>query len=137
MKLFFKISVIVWFLAILILSIMPGQDLPSCLLFGFIPIDKFGHFSFYASLCFLLLKNSQYSTKGIGTKSKILSFAIAVVYGALMEVIQGTFCPSRCADIHDVVANSIGAIIGLLAFLFLPNMIEKLFSIIFRKTNSN
>ena len=41
---------------------------------------------------------------------------MSISYGALVEVLQATIFIGRSGDIRDVLANSIGAIIGLYFF---------------------
>ena len=55
--------------------------------------------------------------------AKLIAFVICVVYGGLLEIMQGTLCQGRTADIYDFVADSVGVAAGLLLY----NWIEKKF----------
>ncbi len=46
---------------------------------------------------------------------KILLFVI--LYGTLIEVLQGTLTEYRTPDVLDIVANTTGAILGLIVFV--------------------
>ena len=83
-----------------------GQEIP-------IPNkDKYVHFLFYfifVSLWYLFLNK-----KNPNSKNKIVVLSSAIGFGILMEICQGLFTTTRTPDILDVLANSIGAIFGLL-----------------------
>lgn len=83
-----------------------GQEIP-------IPNkDKYVHFLFYfifVSLWYLFLNK-----KNPNPKNKIVVLISAISFGILMEICQGLFTTTRTPDILDVLANSVGAIFGLL-----------------------
>ncbi len=81
--------------------------------------DKFVHFTFYfvfVVLWFLFAKD-----KSINKKTKLIVLFSAIGYGILMEICQGIFTTTRTPDILDVLANSLGAIVGLLFVTALNN----------------
>jgi VanZ family protein len=81
--------------------------------------DKFVHFTFYfvfVVLWFLFAKD-----KSINKKTKLIVLFSAIGYGILMEICQGVFTTTRTPDILDVLANSLGAIVGLLFITALNN----------------
>ncbi len=81
--------------------------------------DKFVHFTFYfvfVVLWFLFAKD-----KSINKKTKLIVLFSAIGYGILMEICQGVFTTTRTPDILDVLANSLGAIVGLLFVTALNN----------------
>lgn len=52
------------------------------------------------------------------SKYKILfSAGIAIVYGIIIEVLQGTFTTYRTEDIGDVIANTLGALLAAILIL--------------------
>ena len=73
-------------------------------------LDKIEHSIAYFTLALswlLALKN----------KVKIAIIIIGcVVYGILIEVLQGTITSYRTADFYDIIANTIGILIALLIF---------------------
>jgi len=81
-----------------------------------LPIDKLVHFSFNAALLFLWLHyfNSRRLLKSFRIIFTVFFFAI--VYGIIIELSQEHFTLSRKADIWDVVANTIGCLLGLFIF---------------------
>ncbi len=78
-------------------------------------VDKYVHFIFYFG--FTMLWYLGLSTKfNTVKKEKIAAIAlgIAVVYGIMIEVIQGMFTVSRNADVYDAIANTCGSIFAIL-----------------------
>lgn len=74
--------------------------------------DKYVHFTFYfifVVVWFLFANRTK-----IRKKIKWIVLFSAVGYGILMEICQGIFTSNRAPDIMDVLANSLGAITGLL-----------------------
>ena len=70
-----------------------------------------GLFVVWASYVFSGKTNSK-TTK---TYTLPLLFVCTLLYGILIEVIQGSFIPTRGADFFDVVANVCGLILGFFA----------------------
>lgn len=56
-------------------------------------------------------------------KSGLLIVVIAIIYGIIIEVLQGVLTQTREADFYDALANSFGAIVGFLALYCLKNKI--------------
>ena len=54
-------------------------------------------------------------TKTTKTYTLPLLFVCTLLYGILIEVVQGSFIPTRGADFFDVVANVCGLILGFFA----------------------
>lgn len=75
--------------------------------------DKYVHFTFYFVFTLLWV----FSLKpfyGNTYKVRFSVFAVAVLYGGLIEVCQGLFTVSRGADITDVLANTTGSAMAVL-----------------------
>ena len=70
-----------------------------------------GLFMVWASYVFSVKTN----TKTKKTYTLPLLFVCTLLYGILIEVIQGSFIPTRGADFFDVVANLCGLILGFFA----------------------
>lgn len=64
---------------------------------------------------------------GIGNKKAILFAAIgAMLYGILIEVLQGSLTTARAFDYYDAVANSLGALIASILLLFKKLHVKKI-----------
>ncbi len=78
--------------------------------------DKMVHLIINAGL-FVVWASYVFSgnTKTTKTYTLPLLFVCTLLYGILIEVIQGSFIPTRGADFFDVVANVCGLILGFFA----------------------
>lgn len=79
-------------------------------------MQKALHVCFYCVLVLLLV----WTFEGIESRANrfLISFVIAVAFGAVMEWCQ-TKVPGRFGTVHDVALNAAGAALGLLAAAFL------------------
>ena len=104
---------IAWAIVILVLSALPGRDLPKIDLFQ---ADKIAHVIVYMVLLLLLM----YWFKAAEVKFSVLkAFLIVSLYGMAMEFMQDNFFPERFFDWSDAVANSIGAAVGIVIFRYI------------------
>ena len=111
---------LLWTAGVLYGSLAPGDDLPSGW-FAWIPhFDKLVHFGFYAGEMALLLLLFDPPT---WRRGGILLLVIAA--SALIEYLQGAYF-DRSNDGWDLLANSIGALTGLLAAPLLQRCIDRL-----------
>ncbi|GGD46321.1 VanZ family protein [Muriicola marianensis] len=111
----FGIAFITWMVFITVLSLVSFDDDTSLDLE--IPyFDKIVHFTFYfiaAVLGGLFLLSSKQKVKA--NKQLFLKFLFGLIgYGIIIEVFQGSFTTYRSAELLDILANSVGAIIGIL-----------------------
>jgi VanZ family protein len=102
--------------------LLPTKEIPK-LFDTFIPIDKLVHLFIFLVLTFLWLlyvNNVLNDTKPI-----VLLFILVacLFYGILIEVIQELFVLSRGAEVLDVIADLLGASLGLLLFRNYKNRI--------------
>ena len=103
---------IFWAILILTLSLMPAKNLPE-IHFDLLAPDKLAHAFVYAVLCILLL----YGFQNGHWKTGILTFLLSNGFGCTMEIFQYAFFPDRYFEFHDIIANAIGTILGILAFI--------------------
>jgi VanZ family protein len=106
---------------IFILSALPGSTFKEVNI-SLIPFqDKFVHLSFYLGLSFILLLDYYYFNHYKITNNKviILLFFFTILYGGIIELLQGILFKERSAEWLDFIANSIGSIIGTIIFFIL------------------
>ncbi len=106
-----------WGIAIFILSVIPPGDINRNSIFSLIPhLDKIGHAIFYC--IFSILLYSGFINYGNTSLGKFHTFAIAVSFGIMMEILQGYYFIVRQMDVMDIIANTAGVLLGI--FLYAP-----------------
>ena len=110
---------LLWTIFILILMVIPGNMLPKAEK-TFIPnLDKLIHATLFGS--FVFLWSIYYATrkeKNNHSDSRfVLILIIACLYGVATELMQKYLIPNRDYDLFDIMADSIGAVLGFLIVL--------------------
>lgn len=104
----YLIGAIIWTVLITFLSLK--SESPVSVSIKIPHVDKIVHFVFYFVFVFLWSKATE-------TKQQLNLFTIvliAIIYGIIIEALQGLVTETRNADILDIVANSIGALLAML-----------------------
>jgi len=113
-----NISAVLWALLILALCGIPRSAVPKTNLIG---VDKVVHFGLYAVFSLILmvgfLKQQQY--RWLREKALYMAIGTGIVYGIIIELLQGTVFASRSAEPMDMVANAVGAVFGIVCFYFI------------------
>ena len=99
-----------WALLILILCIIPGQELPQWGWTDLINLDKITHAGVFGLLALFIYRGLllQYGSSVKRSSCVALALIISTLYGVATEVIQGTLVEGRVADPLDQVANMVG-----------------------------
>ncbi len=106
---------------ITIAFLLPGSELPKVRFLN----DKIVHIVLYIILSFIWLLYYFVSQKNqINLKSLIVILFVCLIYGIIIELIQQLLIASRQADMEDVFANTLGAVIGALMFWNVKNRIK-------------
>jgi len=109
---------ILWTSLILVACFLPGNDVPKV---DLVNADKLVHVALFGGCAFLwavaLIRNPDKMWPKL-----VLIFAATVGLGILVELIQGSsLVQGRSADVYDVIADSVGALLGsLFARYILP-----------------
>lgn len=121
----FLIIAVVYTLIISTLSLVP---LGKISVGGFNPTDKMLHGVAYFILTLLWL--FYYLMKKSGILNYIQKFfnisALVIVFGMLIEVLQGALTSYRQPDWADVLANSIGVLIAFLFCIVFLNFLKRI-----------
>jgi VanZ family protein len=105
------IPALLWGLAIFILCVIPGKDIPSFDWGDLFSTDKLAHALFY----FILVVLVAWGYKKNNTSYSILKISIyCILYGIGLEFAQKYLCVDRFFEVLDMIANSVGAIIAYL-----------------------
>lgn len=74
--------------------------------------DKYVHFTFY--FIFVILWSLYVRQTNSNKNIQWIILFLAIGYGIIMEICQGVFTTTRTPDSMDALANSLGAITGLI-----------------------
>ena len=102
-------------IGVTVLMLLPSSGFPNIQISNF---DKLAHVGIYF-LSFLLWAFSFFNKAASLKKTIILVLILLLIYGMVIEVVQGQFIPDRTSDIWDIVANSVGLGIGWVVFYIL------------------
>lgn len=100
------------------LTALPGNEFPDLGYFDLFSFDKFVHAFFFAILSYNIAMGQykQYRFCSIRYRCAKTAVLISVVYGILLEILQQYVWFDRTGDVLDVLANTIGSILGVMYF---------------------
>ncbi|WP_323757731.1 VanZ family protein [Roseivirga sp.] len=103
-----------WAIVLAVLMLLPQDSFPESKLLSY---DKIAHLGVFGILSFLVLLGKRNNKNKVRLENKYLlsSLTICVVYGLVLELLQSVV-PGRMTDIYDLLANTIGAIVGVVVF---------------------
>lgn len=101
---------LLWALCILVLCLIPGSTLPEWDWFALLDLDKLVHAGMFGALTVLLADALR--KRDTLSRYVLMGFLVSVAYGAATEFMQGMEALGRRTDPSDVVANTIGALLG-------------------------
>ena len=103
-----------WTVLIMVLSVIPGADLPTLTLWE---PDKIMHAFVYGVLTFLTFQwLKSFPAFASLNKKAIISVIVCILYGFIIELIQ-LILPTRKFDLLDELANTIGCLISVAVIL--------------------
>jgi len=112
-----------WAAFILIICLLPGEELPDINFWEIDIEDKLAHLSVFGLLAILLVYGAH--RRKLHEKPKYYFWLLIIsglFYGAMTEILQGLFVPSRLASFTDFIADAIGTILGtIVAFWYFRN----------------
>ena len=103
---------LLWTIAIFILLMLPGSSFPSENWFGEIYLDKWIHiilFGGFVSSWSMAIKNRPASQQN---KILIKLLLTGILFGVMMEVVQHFWIKGRSFDVKDILADSVGCLLG-------------------------
>jgi len=102
LKKILPILALLYTIALAIISLLNFSNLPDIDIDN---SDKYGHAIAYSLLCliwYLAMKSFKFP------KALLIAASIAIIYGIVLEVLQGALTDARIFDGYDILANSIG-----------------------------
>lgn len=120
MKRPFTIGFAVWTFIVVIGSLSPRNNLPRVTWFSLLHFDKIVHLSFYFIMCILMYFSvmRELRVKWSWQKALITSAVTSISIGILMEILQTNLNTGRYFDIFDILANTVGVLIAVIAINF-------------------
>ncbi|MBS1730332.1 MAG: VanZ family protein [Bacteroidetes bacterium] len=116
----FFLPAIGWLIITTTLLIIPGNDLPKNEFLQLIHFDKWVHIGLFCGLNFLFILGL--IQKGTFSKKTFIICSIAcVLYGITMEYVQKYFAFERSFDITDILADTVGVVIGYFVAIYMYN----------------
>lgn len=103
-----------WAIGILVLTLMPGNDVPAWPWAEKVQLDKWVH-AFLFGMQGVLLAMALLHLRPEGHRNGLLVWAtvLAIAYGGLIEVLQSVMGDGRTGDVLDLLADAVGALLGL------------------------
>lgn len=101
---------IIWALIILWLCLIPGDDLPEWDWFALLDLDKLVHARMFGTLAVLLA--GAFIAQKRPARFVLWAVVISALYGLSTEWMQGLEALGRRTDINDMIANTVGSILG-------------------------
>lgn len=112
MRLSYNLPWMIWAVIIMGLSVIPGAAFPDPL----VPeIDKYVHIVLYVILVLLMYRalRKQFQYTRSTTVMEAIAFSAAVAYGIIIEIVQETLINTRSFEAEDILADGMGACLGL------------------------
>ena len=109
---------IAWALLILLLSLVPGGELPDLSFWTLLTFDKMMHIFMFGILSFrtMMGASKQQTLWWLRHHSGIFTLAGVFIFGATIEIMQEYFIQDRYGDWVDLLANTIGTLGGIYIF---------------------
>lgn len=112
---------IAWTLLIIFLTLFPGQEMPDISIWDMFSFDKFAHIFVFAVLVLLMIVgfSKQYDFTFLKKNPVRYSLLYAFLLAFFIELAQKTIIAGRGFEFMDLLADSIGILLGWLAFFII------------------
>ncbi|MBC5993812.1 VanZ family protein [Pontibacter cellulosilyticus] len=103
---------------ILLTTLLPSSSMPSLSVWELFSFDSFAHAFLFGILTFLMIVGltKQFSYLKLRHFAIRASLFISFMFGVFVELMQHFFIYGRQGDIMDVLANTIGCLLGIVLF---------------------
>jgi len=109
-----RIAAFIWTLFIIVASLLPKGAMDNAGLIQIEGLDKLVHLCFY--MFFVFLWSKLLSQKVGKVRGARIAFYLSIAVGCILELLQHTLDIGRHFELFDILANTIGSILGLTAF---------------------
>ena len=107
-----------WAVSILFLCLIDTKELPSVTYLELMEFDKLVHIVLFGLLmlsCTVALRK-QTKIAWAQKNAMVIALLFSIVYGSVIEVVQFFMVQDRTGELYDVLANGLGALLGILFF---------------------
>lgn len=108
------IIAVLYSLALATVSLVKLNNVPNA---GISFADKIFHFLVYSVLTLLWANTFFFKFKYKKVKAIFYAALFSIIFGIIIEVLQGSVTASRHTDIYDAIANTLGVLIMVLILL--------------------
>jgi len=109
---------ITWAVLIAVLSLVSLKSIPKEYIYGNDKVMKFIYYDIFVVLLSFAKSKSYFKMK-----HNLFIIFIVIIYGIVIEILQGVITKNREADIYDAIANSLGAIVGFILVYCVKNKV--------------
>ncbi|MEJ8804448.1 VanZ family protein [Pontibacter sp. H249] len=99
-------------------TLLPSSSMPSLSIWELFSFDSFAHAFLFGVLTFLMIVGltKQFSYIKLRLYAIRASLIISFLFGVFVELTQHFFIQGRQGDLLDVLANTIGCLLGVVLF---------------------
>lgn len=103
---------------ILLTTLLPSSSMPSLSIWELFSFDSFAHAFLFGVLTFLMIigLTKQFSFLRLRHYAIRASLLFSFIFGVMVELMQHFLIYGRQGDIMDVLANTIGCLLGIVLF---------------------
>jgi VanZ family protein len=115
----YNLFTIMWAVMILLTTLLPSTSMPSGLsLWELLSFDSFAHAFLFCVLTFLMIigLTKQFTYPKLRHYAIRSSLVICTGFGIAIELLQHFLIHGRQGDLLDVLANTIGCLLGIIVF---------------------
>lgn len=117
---------IIWAIVILILCGMPPKDVEAIKFVDIPYLDKIAHFALYLVFGLLVMAVlTLHKRLKASNWIYVIAILICILYGWLIEVLQRAIFPGRSYELMDLVADTAGAVIGVLLYGWVSRKLKR------------
>ena len=110
-----------WAFSILFLCLIDTKELPSVTYLELMEFDKLVHIVLFGllMLSFTVALRKQTRMAWAQKNAMVIALLFSIVYGSVIELVQFFMVQDRTGELYDVLANGLGALLGILFFRFI------------------
>ncbi|GAA4431885.1 hypothetical protein GCM10023188_19850 [Pontibacter saemangeumensis] len=114
----YNLFTMMWAAVILLTTLLPSSSMPAVSVWELFSFDSFAHAFLFSVLTFLMIVGlaKQFTFPRLRHYTIRYSLFLSTMFGISIELMQHYFIPGRQGDIIDVLANTIGCLLGIVLF---------------------